>query len=270
VSLCRAASNKPISETRPLILGHRGASAVAPENTLAAFARAFDDGADGIELDVRLSRDGVPVVIHDATLQRTGLVEGDVEQLTAAQLAKIDVGSWFNRAYPARARGEYAEQRLPRLSQVLERCRPRPGVIYIELKSQRGTATDNLVRSVAEAITEFEFQRRTVVVSFDYDAIATTKALAATIRTGALFAPAHPSRSAWRREKILRAAGDCGADEILLHRALVRRNLVEQARDRNFPVVVWTVDDSKWIERAQTLGVHALITNDPAKMLAVA
>jgi len=55
-----------------------------------------------------------------------------------------------------------------------------------------------------------------------------------------------------------------------LHRALVRRNLVEQARDRNIPVVVWTVDDPKWVERAQTLGVHALITNDPAKMLAVA
>ncbi|MDQ3754751.1 MAG: glycerophosphodiester phosphodiesterase, partial [Acidobacteriota bacterium] len=64
--------------TPPLIIGHRGASAVAPENTLGAFARALDDGADGIEFDVRLARDGVPIVIHDATLKRTALQDGAV------------------------------------------------------------------------------------------------------------------------------------------------------------------------------------------------
>ena len=66
----------------PLIIGHRGASAIAPENTLAAFKRAIQDGADGIEFDVRLSQDGVPVVIHDATLARTGLTDGVVAELS--------------------------------------------------------------------------------------------------------------------------------------------------------------------------------------------
>jgi glycerophosphoryl diester phosphodiesterase len=72
----------------PLIIGHRGASALAPENTLAAFARAFDDGADGIELDVRLARDGVPVVIHDPSLSHTGRLKARVARLTSEVWAK--------------------------------------------------------------------------------------------------------------------------------------------------------------------------------------
>src|SRR5258705_12537702 len=79
----------------PLILGHLGASALAPENTLAAFSRAISDGADGIEFDVRLSRDGGAVVIHDASLKRTGLINRPVSDLTAAELGEVDVGSWF-------------------------------------------------------------------------------------------------------------------------------------------------------------------------------
>jgi len=71
--------------SNPFIIGHRGASAHAPENTLAAFDLAFDAGADGIEFDVRLARDGVPVVIHDATLKRTALREGSVESLTSLE-----------------------------------------------------------------------------------------------------------------------------------------------------------------------------------------
>ncbi len=82
----------------PLIIGHRGASALAPENTLAAFRRAIADGADGIEFDVRLARDGVAVVIHDATLERTGLLKRRVANLTADELQAIDVGSWFRRS----------------------------------------------------------------------------------------------------------------------------------------------------------------------------
>jgi len=90
-----------ISKTSPLIIAHRGASAVAPENTLAAFARGLEDDAHGFELDVRLARDGVPVVIHDAKLQRTGSRADRVSQMTSAQLGEVDSGSWFNRARPA-------------------------------------------------------------------------------------------------------------------------------------------------------------------------
>jgi len=82
----------------PLIIGHRGASAVAPENTMAAFREAIAAGCDGIEFDVRLTRDGVPVIIHDSTLRRTAGLAARVADLTWAELEQVDVGSWFARA----------------------------------------------------------------------------------------------------------------------------------------------------------------------------
>ena len=97
----------------PLIIGHRGASAHAPENTLAAFRVALDAGADGVEFDVQLSKDGVPVVIHDDTLERTGLRVGSVSDLTAKKLGKIDVGSWFNKKFPKRVKPEFAKETIP-------------------------------------------------------------------------------------------------------------------------------------------------------------
>src|SRR5262245_8945252 len=87
----------PVNKKSPLIIGHRGASAAAPENTLTAFAQAVALGADGIELDVRLARDGVPVVIHDASLHHTAGRKTRVAHLTSPELTEIDVGSWFNR-----------------------------------------------------------------------------------------------------------------------------------------------------------------------------
>src|SRR6266850_8071521 len=122
----------------PLILGHRGASAVAPENTLAAFSLAMHDGADGIEFDVRLSRDGVPVVIHDATLKRTGLIDRLVNQLTAAELSGVDVGSWFAHTQTGMP---FAGEKLPSLAQVFTLFGTNSGVLYVEMKCDAEEAT---------------------------------------------------------------------------------------------------------------------------------
>src|SRR5688500_15232326 len=103
----------------PLIVGHRGASAGAPENTLAAFRRAIDDGAEGLEFDVRLSRDGVPVVIHDETLLRTGRVRHLVSELTADELSKVDVGSWFRGQAGNAESKKFANERVPSLETTL-------------------------------------------------------------------------------------------------------------------------------------------------------
>src|SRR3954471_2723455 len=103
----------PAAAPRPLILGHRGSSALAPENTLAAFKRCIEDGADGFEFDVRLSRDAVPVVIHEASLQRTSGQRLLVSDLTVSELQQIDAGSWFNRQYPERAQASYDRETVP-------------------------------------------------------------------------------------------------------------------------------------------------------------
>ena len=234
---------------------------------MAAFERALADGADGIELDVRLARDGVPVVIHDATLRRTGLRAGTVRGLTSVQLTKIDAGTWFNRNHPKLARSEYTEERIPTLEQVFDFFRSRSGLIYVELKSEKHEIANDLALVVAALIKRFKFQNRVVVVSFDLAAIAALKASDRSIRTGALFGSTRIGGQIWRTESILAAASECGADELLLNRLLARRRLVEKAGDRHLPVVVWTVDQPEWIQRARAVNLHALITNNPAKLL---
>jgi len=224
-------------------------------------------GADGIELDVRLSRDGVPVVIHDATLRRTALMTESVHRLDSKQLAQLDVGTWFNRANPKFARSEYTEERVPTLEQVFDLCRNKPRTVYVEMKSENDATAKDLAHAVAQLVKTFKFQSRVVVVSFNHGSIATLKTLDGSIRTGALFGSIQPT-SRNRGQNIFAAAADCGADELLLHRLLARRKLLEKAHDADLPVVVWTVDDTRWIERARLLGIHALITNHPAKLVA--
>ena len=218
---------------------------------------------------MRLAKDGVPVVIHDPTLRRTGLMSGEVANMTSRQLTNVNVGSWFNRAHPLLAQEEYEQQRVPTLSDVFQFLHDRPGIIYVELKIDGADSSSDLVRAVADAIVHFGFQERVIVVSFELPAVAAIKSLNSTIRTGALFAPQRRPNVSWRSESILNAATECGADELLPHRLLARPKLIEKARDRRLPVVVWTVDDQAWVGARQDLGIHALITNDPARMLAV-
>jgi glycerophosphoryl diester phosphodiesterase len=250
----------------PLIIGHRGASAVAPENTLAAFAQAIQLGADGIEFDVRLSQDGVPVVIHDATLARTGLIDGVVAELTAEMLARTDVGSWFSQP-SNNADVDFRNEKLPSLQQVFELFADADALLYLEMKMETGSV-ERLAAEVAGAITKYAISSRVIVSSFNLSLVRAVKNIDSTIRTAALFEP-RISRPATliRRIKLLELAQACGANEICLHYSLASSRLTEEARKSQLEVVVWTVDDPEWIERARSRGVKALITNDPASML---
>jgi len=253
----------------PLILGHRGASAVAPENTIAAFSRAILDGADGIEFDVRLSRDGVPMVIHDASLKRTALIDSLVRDLTSRQLQKIDVGSWYTRPSfedrsPAKS---YASEKLPTLAQVFQLSNSNRGWLYVEMKSD-GDEGAELAASVVKCIHESDLANRIVVESFDLAGIAEIKRIDAGIRTAALFEPklSRPI-STIRRLNMVDLARRTGADEIALHYTLASPGVVKKAREYGLETVVWTVDHPQWIGRACSLGIKALISNDPATMV---
>jgi glycerophosphoryl diester phosphodiesterase len=249
---------------QPLIIGHRGASAVAPENTLVAFERAFEDGADGIEFDVRLARDRVPVVIHDATLRRTALRDGRIADLSSSELSETDAGTWFNLRHPKGARAEYAEAGVPTLAQVFELCGARDARLYVEMKCE-GSESGALAAEVAKLVREHAFYDRAVVESFALDSIAEIKRLDARIRTAALFEP-RLTRPRPSIRKMIEQALSCGADEIALHYTLATRRAVEEARRRGMEVVVWTVDRPSWIDRAIAYGISAVITNDPARM----
>jgi glycerophosphoryl diester phosphodiesterase len=252
-----------ISGRLPLIIGHRGASARAPENTHAAFELAFHWGADGIEFDVRLARDGVPVVIHDASLLRTALLERMVEEFDSTTLAKFYAGEWYNVKNPDRAVEGFERETIPTLSEVLEKYGER--YLYVEMKCEEPTLRAELAGAVVHLIREHKLGERLVVKSFEHDALVEVKRLAPEIRTAALFGRSWP-RPFIPAAKIIAEAEACGADEISLHRSLLRKATVEAARRRGFEVVVWTVNSSFLLRRATALDVRAVITDNPSQI----
>lgn len=253
----------PTYSSAPLIIGHRGASAHAPENTLVAFARAFEAGADGIEFDVRLARDHVPVVIHDADLRRTGLREGAVAALSSIELSEMDVGAWFNGRHPARAREEFAGVSVPTLSQVFEMYGG-DRLLYVEMKCE-AREMHALAAEVVALVNSHSVIDRVVVKSFTLDALKEIKRLNPSIRTAALF-ERKLSRPTPSPRRIIEQTLAGGANELSLQRTLASQRILNEALRRGLKTVVWTVDDPDWIERARRDGVHALITNDPALM----
>lgn len=250
----------------PLIIGHRGAAAVAPENTLAAFARALHDGADGIEFDVRLSRDGQPVVIHDATLKRTGNLRQAVSSMTAADLQKVDVGSWFNRRFRKHARAEYSREGLPTLAEVFTAIRETGALLYVELKSD-GVVSKDLAAGVSTLISGYQLLDRVIVESFTLGNLELVKQIDSRIRTAAPFEPRREPLSLLSGRRLIRRALKAGAEEIALHRSSVNQRVVSAAKESGLAVVVWTVDSPSYIARAQRLGIKSVITNRPAEML---
>jgi glycerophosphoryl diester phosphodiesterase len=249
----------------PLIIGHRGASAVAPENTIVAFEEALLVGADGVEFDVRLARDNVAVVIHDATLRRTALREGLVASLTSEVLSLVDVGTWFNLRNPARARVSFANEGVPTLRDTLKRIGDRTKAVYVEMKGEAASNLGTLATAVVETIREIDLVGRAIVKSFHHKALIRVKSLDPEIRTAALF-----DRSIRRpmisMNSIIRQARACEADEISLHFSLARRSVVEAAREQGFEVVVWTVDNPAWVKKARLWGIRSVITNDPERL----
>jgi glycerophosphoryl diester phosphodiesterase len=252
--------------TLPLIIGHRGAAAVAPENTLVSFERALRDGADGIEFDVRLACDHVPVVIHDPTLRRTALRKGKVASLSSTELSEIDVGTWFNLRYPARARPEYAGATIPTLARVFEAFHKTEALLYVEMKCGLKDRAA-LAVEVMNLIQASSLLPRVVVESFDLTALAEIKRLDSNIRTAALFdrklSRLAPS-ARWMIERAIR----CGAEEIALHRSLATRRVVGEAIKHGLGTIVWTADSPAWVERAIKSGIRAIITNNPARLSA--
>jgi len=255
-----------ISDSEPLIIGHRGASAYAPENTLVAFDLAFLDGADGIEFDVRLARDGVPVCIHDRTLLRTVQIYGDVESYDSTLLSKFYAGAWFNEQNPERAFEDFAWERIPTLAQVFERYGAHH--LYVEMKCEEPSRRAELARAVVSLTREHRLAERVVVKSFEHDSLGEVKRLAPEIRTAALFGRSWP-RPLVPAAKIIAGAEACGADEISLHRSLLRKATVEAAHRRGFRVVVWTVNSSVLLRRAVSMNLRAVITDNPRHLKTV-
>ena len=251
----------------PLIIGHRGASAVAPENTMAAFREAIAAGADGIEFDVRLTRDGTPVVIHDCTLHRTAGSPQRIVDLTWSQLKSVDVGSWFARK-KSLPPGSFANETVPSLGELFTLFESNNLTLCLEMKCDSVAEYAPLAEACSRLIEEHGLKDRVIVECFKLPALTILKQLDAEIRTAALFEPSFSTPSVLSDQSVITQATAAGASYLALHYRLARQSLVEKAKLAGLKLALWTVDDPTWIERSRAMGIEALITNDPAAMLA--
>jgi glycerophosphoryl diester phosphodiesterase len=224
----------------PLIIAHRGASAERPENTLGAFRRALALEADGIELDVHVTSDGVPVVFHDATLRRLTGRAGRVSRRTWAQLA------------PLRVRGS---EPIPRLVDVLKLTRGL-AVVQIELKS-------GPVEPVVRAVTAARAAEWTILASFDRRLVAAARDLAPAVPR-MLISEGREAPAA-----LVRRLAACGAAGLSVnHRAVRSPAWVSHFHLRGYSVWTWTVNDPAAARRLRDWGVDALLGDDPALLRA--
>lgn len=240
-----------------LIFAHRGASGDAPENTMPAFELGWQQGADGLECDVHLTRDGKIVCIHDANTRRTTGISRQVASSTWRSLRALDVGGWKGP--------RWIGTRLSLLSEVLEAL-PRDKHIQVEIKS--GAAM--LPRLIPLLRKLPQYRRRLWVIAFDREVLRALKRAAPDVRalwlTGYKRTEAHPR---WQptRAGILATLADIGADGLgsQSHRALTPE-LVRDLLARGLAIFVWTVDRADVARRMLRLGVDGIASNRPGRI----
>ncbi len=237
---------------RPILLAHRGDSLHAPENTLPAFSSALQKGADGVELDVKLTADGHVVVLHDSNVERTTDGAGRISSLTLENVRKLDAGSWFSPAFKG--------TRIPLLDEVLEIV-GKDKLINIEMKNY-SAPFDGLALKVCEVIKRHDIGDRIILSSFlPYNLKVTARVLPNVSRgllamTGAL--------GMWARSFGF-MFGDYHA--LHLHLSNASREQIQRAHRVRRRVHVWTVNSADDIQRLRDWGVDGIITDDPAGAL---
>jgi glycerophosphoryl diester phosphodiesterase len=243
---------------RPRVFAHRGGGAIAPENTLAAFDTGLRVGADGLELDVHLSADGVPVVVHDSTLERTTDAAGPVAARTAAELARVDAGWQF-----AGPRGDFPfrGQRLgiPTLRDVLARHRGVPIIIEMKLDSvEMGTR-------VAEDIRAAGADDTVCAAGYGSTSVTTVRRALPHVATSACSAETRLAvYRSWAGWPVTRPPfGGYQVPERAGRIRIVSPRFIRQAHAAGLEVQVWTLDTEAEMERMLAWGADGLITNRP-------
>lgn len=231
------------------VIAHRGASAQAPENTMCSFELALQQGADGLELDVQLTRDGELIVIHDETLNRTTNGKGYVFQHTYDELSGLDAGSWFSK--------EFCHARIPRLEEVLDLLKGTDKLLNIELKT--GIVPYVGIESTLVELLKRYLYTNIVVSSFNHYSLRTLKTIAPDIRIGALYSAGFVEP--WLYGKHLQVYS--------LHPFYLNiiPELVTGCCNAGIALFPWTVDKPDDMKKMLNANVEAIITNNPAVLL---
>lgn len=235
----------PGSTTR--IIAHRGFSAQAPENTLAAVERAIGAGADMVEVDVTVTADGHVICLHDETLDRTTDGRGSPIEHTLSDIRRLDAGSWFSPAF--------AGERVPTLDELLEAVDDRI-LVNIEIKPE--AVAHGIVPRVVAQIAAHLMHDRVVVSSFSPEALRQIKVIDPTVVTASLFnAELHDGRDP------LEIVQEVGSRGFNISAKRLTADIVERCHRHGIPVAVYTVNDAAEMRRLRAMGVDAFFSDHP-------
>ena len=223
------------------IIAHRGAAALAPENTMASVLRALEDGTDWIEIDVQENANGDVIVAHDSDFMKAASDPTKVWDITNEVLGSLDVGSWFDESY--------SEERVPLLMDVLEAARDKAKVV-IELKYYGHD--EDLERRVIDIVEAAEMADQISTMSLKYPAVQKMRELRPDWRTGVLAAT------------FIGNINNLEGDFLALNQSQITARVVQNADAAGKDVYAWTVNDALSISRMLWVGVDGLITDDPA------
>lgn len=235
------------------IIGHRGYSARAPENTLAAVRAALETGADSVEFDLHTAADGTPVLIHDANLGRTTNGVGPVRRRTVGQLKALDAGSWFSPRFEG--------ERIPTLEEALEEARGRVTRVYAEVKGYRELEDlDRMVRITRS----LDMMDRTTFISMDWRIVERIHGRGEDVTVGYIVTDGERFPEALDRA-IVRGRAILDFDARVL---AADPGLVAQAHREGIPTAVWTVNDPAEAEELAGAGVVRFTTDEVETLLA--
>jgi len=233
-----------------LLIAHRGASGYAPENTLAAFRKAVAMGLSFIETDLQLSRDARFVAIHDDTVNRTTNGQGNVHDLTLAELRRLDAGSWFGSSFVG--------ERIPTLEEILEFAKRHDIVFYLELKPGGSWGGEHALIGALRESGEFA---RVVVISFDSALVATVRRVEPTLMTGLL--------CDGQIEKPIERTLEIGARQLVIRGDLVTPAMIAEAKRNDLQVICWTVNHPAHMRLLASAGVAGIMSDYPDRLNAV-
>ncbi len=239
----------------PAVVAHRGASAYAPENTLAAVDKAIAIGVDYIEVDVRLSLDNIPVVIHDARVNRTTNGKGRVVTLPYPKIKRLDAGSWFDPVFH--------QERIPSLNEVFRRALPHTKLL-IELKGSQ-LAQPLFARRLLELVEKYDAEKAVIFQSFNASILKSLSRENPLLKVNQLVNYANP-KSNYFRDRLPKVGN---IFRLQYHSALnpnykwVTPEFIEKVHGEGKKIFCWTVDDPKAMESLCKMGVDGIITNTP-------
>jgi glycerophosphoryl diester phosphodiesterase len=239
----------------PLVIAHRGDSARRPENTLASFASALEIGAEIVEFDVHLTRDGEVVVIHDPTVDRTTDGTGRVADLTLAELRRLSAG------YPSRFGDEYRGERIPTLSEVLGLIRDRAiGMIEIKYDAVTADAEGGIEAHTLAEVRKAGMEKQVALISFSRTALVRCRQFASAIPRGHLF---HRAEVA----DVLAGAREVATELVLPEKGMLSLELRDRAREAGLKVATWVIDDPAELSALSHFDLYGIGSNRPGEMM---